>query len=448
MSQHDFTAGSIAKHMFYFSTPIMLTNLLQVSYQFIDSLWIGNLLGGDALGAVTISSTVIVTMLSFIIGINHATLTILSQQRGRKNDEGLRSYLNALVVVLSTLSVLAGTIGYFSSEWILMMLDTPAEMMAGAAAYLRINLIGILFLLGYNFISTVLRAMGDSKTPLKFVMVAVLLNTVLDPVFISLFDMGIEGAALATILSQGLSFLLGVVYTIRRKLVPFTLPSIPNKEEVILILKLGIPSGLQMMVIHAGVLAIMSVVNSFGKDVVAGFGASQRIDSLITLPAMALGTAVNSMAGQNIGAGRWDRVRQIAIYGAIYNFTIMLLIAILVFSLAEFLTALFIQQKEAVLFGKDYLKIIAFFYPFIGLNFILNGIVRGAGAMYQILVLNLISFWILRYPLTLIGSEWLGENGISLGMGISFVLSSVFSFVYFKFGKWKQKSLFTKKAAG
>jgi hypothetical protein len=147
----------------------MLTNLLQVSYQFIDSLWVGNLLGGSAPGAVTISSTVIVTLLSFIIGINHATLTILSQQRGRRNDEGLKSYLNAFVVVLSTLSILAGTIGYFYSEDILMLLDTPLEMMPGATAYLRVNLIGILFLLGYNFISSVLRAMGDSKTPLKFV---------------------------------------------------------------------------------------------------------------------------------------------------------------------------------------------------------------------------------------------------------------------------------------
>lgn len=145
-----------------------------------------------------------------------------------------------------------------------------------------------------------------------------------------------------------------------------------------------------MMVIHAGVLAIMSVVNTFGKEVVAGFGASQRIDSLITLPAMALGTAVNSMSGQNIGAGRWDRVRQIAIYWAIYNFTIMLMVALLVFFLAKFPIKLFIHQQEAVSFGADYMKIIAFFYPFIGLNFILNGVVRGAGAMYQILVLNLI----------------------------------------------------------
>ena len=205
---------------------------------------------------------------------------------------------------------------------------------------------------------------------------------------------------------------MGLIYTLRFKLVPFTFPFLPKWKEVWLILKLGIPSGLQMTVIFAGVTAIMTVVNSFGGSVVAGFGASQRIDSLITLPAMALGTAVNSMAGQNIGANRWDRVREIAIYGTVFNFVIMLAIAVLVFLLAEPLTSLFIQEEEAVTFGTDYLKIIAFFYPFIGLNFILNGIVRGSGAMYQVLVLNILSFWLLRYPLTYLCST------ISVKMGL------------------------------
>lgn len=220
------------------------------------------------------------------------------------------------------------------------------------------------------------------------------------------------------------------------------MPSLPSKEEVWLILKLGIPAGLQMMVIHAGILAILSVVNSFGEDVVAGFGASQRIDSLITLPAMALGTAVNSMAGQNIGANRWDRIRQLAIYGAIYNLTIMLTVAVAIVFLAEWLISLFIAPGDAAIFGTNYLKLIAFFYPFIGINFILNGIVRGSGAMYQVLVLNIISFWVLRYPLTYICSFLIGENGIALGMGISFVISSLTAFGYFKFGKWKEKKLF------
>src|SRR4051812_42279894 len=225
------------RQLFFFAGPIMLTNLLQVSYQFIDSLWVGNLLGANALGAVTISSTVVVTVLAFIIGINNATLTILSQQKGRVDDTGLKTYLNAFVILLTSLSILIGMIGFFFSNQILVMLNTPEEMLAEANTYLKINFLSILFLMGYNFISTVLRALGDSKTPLKFVMVAALLNIGLDPLFISFFDWGIQGAAYATVLSQGMAFLLGLVYILYQKLVPFTLPSLPRKEEIALILK-------------------------------------------------------------------------------------------------------------------------------------------------------------------------------------------------------------------
>jgi putative MATE family efflux protein len=280
------------------------------------------------------------------------------------------------------------------------------------------------------------------------VFAAVLLNTVLDPLFISVLGGGVQGAAYATVMSQGLAFLLGILYTIRKKLVPFSVPRLPRAKEVRLILKLGIPSGLQMTVIFAGVTAIMSVVNSFGGNVVAGFGASQRIDSLLLLPATALGTAVNSMAGQNIGAKRWDRIRQLALYGSLYNLGIMLLAAVIIFLFAEQFIRLFIQEPEAVAFGTDYLKIIAFFYPFIGLNFILNGIVRGAGAMYSVLILNILSFWVLLYPLTYLFSSHFGENGIAIGMGISFILSSLFASAYYFFGSWRKKKLFPEKKQG
>lgn len=441
MNQHDFTEGNLFKQLLFFSTPIILTNLLQVSYQFIDSLWVGNLLGANALGAIAVSGTVIFTVLSFIIGVNNAALTILSQQKGKDDPEGLKSYLNAFVVILTLLSISLGLVGYIFSERILLLLGTPSAMVQEANIYLRINFIGILFLFGYNFIGTVLRSVGDSKTPLYFVFAAVVLNTILDPIFIEYFKWGIEGAAIATIFSQGLAFLYGIYIIVKRKLAPFSMPKLPKKEEVKLIFKLGIPSGLQMMVISAGVMAIMSVVTSFGENVVAGFGAAQRIDSLIMLPALALGTAVNSMAGQNIGANRWDRVHKIAFYGVIFNLTIMLLLAVLIVLYAHLGIRLFIEEKAAVEFGTEYLTFIAFFYPFLGINFILNGVVRGSGAMFQVLVLNIISFWVLRYPLTYLFSNLYGEKGIAYGMGISFVIGSLTAYLYYRYGKWDQEKL-------
>src|SRR5699024_7586715 len=272
--QHDFTQGNILKQVIVFSGPTMLTNLLQTLYQVVDSLWLGNLLGAHALGAVTISSAIIFTVLSFVIGLNNAALAILPQQQGRADHDGMKGHLNGFVIILTTMAAVLSVSGFFFAETLLNMLGTPESMMNQAKSYLQINFVGVLFLFGYNFISTVLRALGDSKTPLRFVMIAVLLNIVLDPLLIAGFNLGIAGAAYATIIAQGTAFIYGVIHVLRFKLAPFSLPSIPTRQEVGLILNLGIPSGLQMAVISAGSAAIMSVVTKFGGSVVGGFGAA------------------------------------------------------------------------------------------------------------------------------------------------------------------------------
>lgn len=440
--QHDFTQGNIWRHLLVFSSPIILTDLLQTSYQIVDSLWIGNLLGAKALGAVSISSVLIFTVLSFVIGLNNATLAILSQQKGRKDEAGLRRYLNAFVVILSGFVILLTVGGILLAEFLLVLLGTPETLLSDAKIYLQINFIGILFLVGYNFISAVLRSIGDSRTPLRFVALAVILNIFFDPLFIAGFKLGIAGAAYATILSQGIAFIYGVYYILSHRLVPFTFPTIPKWEEVKVILNVGIPSGLQMAVISAGIAAIMSVVTSFGEDVVGGFGVAQRIDSLIMLPAGALGIAASSMAGQNIGAKNWRRVHSIAGHALLYNLVVMFLIGAIVFIFAETSVKLFIQDREAVQFATIYLKTMAFFFPFLGVNFVLNGVVRASGSMYQILILNIISFWVLRYPLTAFFAKQLGPIGIAYGMGTSFIISSLISASYYLFGGWKKKDLF------
>ncbi|PYZ92377.1 MATE family efflux transporter [Salipaludibacillus keqinensis] len=436
--QYDFTEGSIMKKMVLFSSPIFLTNILQTSYQVIDSIWVGNLLGANALGALAISSTVVFTILSFIIGINTAALTVLSQHKGAKDDEGLKKSLNGFVVVLGSLTIILGLIGFFVSGQILQWMGTPDEILPLATLYLRINFVGILFLFGYNFIATVLRALGDSKTPIRFVLLAVILNTVLDPIFISVFDWGIAGAAYATIVSQGTAFLYGLIYSVYKAGVPFSIPFMPAMKQLKRIFKLGLPSGLSMMVISGGVLAIMTVVTSFGEEVVAGFGAAQRLDSLIMLPALTLGSAINSMAGQNIGAEKWDRVGEISKNGLILIATVSLTMSALVFFNAERAVSLFVQDQDTVAFGTMYVQTVAFFYPFLGVNFVLNGVVRAAGAMFQVFVLNVLSFWVLRFPLTYLFSLWLGERGIGVGMAVSLVLSSVLAVGYYHYGKWRE----------
>ncbi|MBD8061009.1 MATE family efflux transporter [Oceanitalea stevensii] len=425
----------------------MLANLLQTSFQFVDSLWIGNLLGADALAAVAVSAVIVFTALSFVIGMNNAALTILSQQKGRGDERGLARYLNAFVVTLLVLSVVLGGLGYAFSGSLLALLGTPESIMAPAQEYLQITFLGIPFLFGYNFLSTVLRAVGDSRTPMRFVLVAVLLNIVLDPLLIHVLGLGVRGAAVATVLSQGTAFGYGLAYVARRRMVPLRRPTLPAWPEVRTILRLGIPAGLQMAVISAGSAAITSVVTGFGSGVLAGFGAAQRIDSLIMLPAQALGISVASMAGQNIGTRNWDRVGRISRVGVAYNLAIMTAVALLVVALARPAVSLFVREPDAVEFGTQYLRIVALCYPFLGINFVLNGVVRASGAMYQVLVLNIISFWVLRFPLTSLFARHVGESGIALGMGASFIVSSAIAFLYYRFGRWRETKLFAESDA-
>ena len=277
---------------------------------------------------------------------------------------------------------------------------------------------------------------------MRFVALAVLLNTVLDPLLIHTFGFGVRGAAFATVLSQGVAFLYGLIHVTRKRLAPFRRPSMPTWIETRTILNLGIPAGLQMAVISGGAAAIMSVVAGFGGAVVGGFGAAQRLDSLIMLPAQALGIAASSMAGQNIGSGNWERVNRISRATVLYNLAIMFAIALVLVILAEPAVRMFIDEAEAVDFAVRYLRTVAFCYPFLGINFVLNGVVRAAGAMYQVLALNIISFWVLRYPLTALFSHWFDETGIGIGIGASFIISSLFAYGYFRFGKWREKQLF------
>lgn len=434
-------SSPIPRTLLFFAFPILLSNLLQASILLINALWVGNLLGSDAFAAVTVGTSVMVVTLSFVLGFNSAVLTIFGQLKGADDTHATQRYLSSFVLMLVLLSVLIGAVGYFYAEHILGWLNTPQSIKEAASAYIKINFLGTLFLVGYNFIGAVLRAFGDSKTPLYFVFLALVLTAALDPLFIAYFNLGVAGAAYATVLAQALVLVYSLYYLGRRSGRFYFRFYWPQWSEIRVILGQGVPSGIQMIVIYAGITVILSFVNTFGEQVVSGFGVAQRLDSLILLPAIALGMAVNTMSAQNIAVGKWERVGQIAKVGLAYNLFVMCSLSLLLYFLAEPLVRLFIEEPNSLRFGVSYLKTIALFYPFIGLNFIFNSVVRGSGAMLQVLVLNILSLWILRVPLAYWFSQLYGENGIALGIGTSFVLSCLFSVAYYFYGGWRKKQL-------
>ena len=439
----NFTEGPIARQLGTFALPIVISSLLQVSIQLINGLWVGNLLGSDAFGAVTVGTILMMVVLAFVMGVNQATLTVFAQLRGRGDQGAMRAYLSAFVIILGLLAVAISSLGFVFAEALLVLLNTPDTIMDEARVYLQINFAGTFLVLGYNFVSTVLRAFGDSRTPLYFVLLATVLITLLSPLFIGVFGWGIAGAAGAIIAAQGGAFLYSLVHLARKFPGHGFRLQLPRWAQVQTILRLGIPSGAQMVVIHAGTTVILSLVNSLGADAVAGFGAAQRLDNLILLPAVALGTAITAMAGQNIGAQQWPRIARITRAGLLYTTSIMLLLASILFVWAEPLIRMFIQDEASVAFGTRYLQTIAFFYPFIGLNFVFNSVVRGAGAMFQVLALNIISLWVLRVPLAYWATSVYGDAGVALGIGLSFMLSAGFSFGYYRWGRWRHKRLFS-----
>lgn len=447
-SRSDFTVGSIPRKLMLFSLPILAANLLQASMQLVNGLWVGNLLGSDAFAAVTIATTVLQVVLAFVLGLNNATLTIFAQLRGANDRDGINAALGAFVIILGGLSVLVGAAGFVHAERLLVLLNTPEAVMEPARAYLRINLAGTLALVGYNFIGSMLRGFGDSRTPLYFVLLATVLAAAMVPLAIVGLGLGVAGAAWAMVLAQAAAFVYSLFHLAHWPGVHAPRPRMPKLEHVRAVLELGIPSGIQMIVIYAGLTVLLSLVNSFGEGVVAGFGAAQRLDSIVLLPGVALGMAVNAMAAQNIGANRWDRVGQATRAGVIFNLATMAAIAAVLMLAAEPLVRLFVRDEASVAFGVSYLRTIALFYPFIGLNFIFNGVVRGSGAMFQVLALNIISLWILRVPLAYALADRYGENGIALAIGLSFLLSSLFSAAHYRWGGWRRKRLFTDTKAG
>lgn len=437
----DFTQGPIYRQLYLFSLPILAANFLQMLMPLISSLWVGNLLGSAAFAAVTIGTTVTTLVLAFVIGVNNATLTIFAQLKGGGEQGQMPSYLSAFIITMLVLALATTAAGYLFARPLLVLLNAPASVLDLAAEYLRLIFLGVAFLAGYNFIGAVLRAFGDSRTPLHFVLVATVLNAVLAPLLIAGLDLEIAGAAYAAVLAQAAAFGYSLFWLARRYGVHALELHPPRLSQARIILRLGVPSGAQMLVIYAGMTVILSIVNTFGEAVVAGFGAAQRLDNIILLPAIALGIAVNAMAAQNIGAGNRDRVARITRAGLTYALGVMLAVAAVLFVFAEPLVRLFIQDPDSVAFGRNYLRTIALFYPFIALNFIFNGVVRGAGAMVQVLVLNIISLWILRVPLTWLATSLYGESGIPLGIGVSFLLSALFAAGYYAWGGWRRGRL-------
>jgi putative MATE family efflux protein len=443
----DLTTGNVFKHLLFFSFPLLVGNVLQSMNQLIDAFWVGRFIGPHALAAIAVSGPVVFVLLAFVFGFVIATSTMVAQYKGARDDESLQNTIDSSTKALTFAALVLTVITVALTPFLLKLLQTPVEIYPMAVQYLVTFFSGIIFIGGFNYLSAILRGLGDSKTPLYFLIISVVFNILLDPLFIigigPIPAMGVLGAALATVLSHALAFILGLMY-IKRKDLGFKMRLFRTKMHKFYLakmVKMGIPAGMQQVIVSTAVVVVMGAVNLQGATVVAGFGTASRLDAFIFMPTMTLGLAVSAMVGQNIGAQRWDRIPDIVRSGFLLSLIITGSLSVILFIFREQALGLFTSDRSVITEGASYLKIVVFALVPFGFMFVLTGVLRGAGDMLWGLILTIVSLWVMRVPLVYALAYFFGAEGIWYGIAISMAAAPVIVGAYYLTGNWKKKAL-------
>ncbi len=442
----DMTKGNESKLIFLFAFPMLLGNILQQLYNMVDSIVVGRILGEGALAAVGVSFPIMFLLISLIMGITMGSTILIAQYYGAKDFEKIKKAIGTAYLVLFISSILISVIGIVFSESILKLLNTPPEIIPQAKAYMKIIFGGMVGLFGYNSISAILRGLGDSKTPLYFLIISTSLNVVLDIVFIVVLKFGVEGVAWATVIAQTFSFIIAVIYLNRtHKVVKIKLNNLTfDKEIFMLSLKIGLPTGVQQMLISLGMLVIQSIVNPFGTNTVAAYTAGMRVDSFGRMPLMNFSSAVSSFVGQNLGAGEVERAKKGYKSGIIMSMTISVIIYILVLFFGKQLISLFNTNSEVINIGYSYLKIVNMFYIIASVMFITSGFLRGCGDTMIPMIISVITLWFIRIPIAKTLSSRIGTDGIWWSFPIGWTAGAILLIIYYKTGRWKKKIVIRK----
>ena len=446
----NLTEGSEAKGIIGFAVPMLIGNVFQQMYMMVDSIVVGRGVGKEALAAVGASFPIIFLMVSLIIGITMGASIMLSQYFGARDTDKLKKTIDTTVIFLLITAVLATVAGLIFSGPILKVLRTPDVVFPLARQYLNVMFAGMVFMFGYNAVSAILRGLGDSKNPLYFLIIASIVNIVLDLLFVMVFHWGVAGAAWATVISQGVSLVVGVIYMQRSPygylhVHPKTIRF--DREIFRNMLKIGLPTGIQQSLVSLGFIALTRIVNPFGTNVIAGYTAASRLDSFAAMPAMNLSIAMSTFVGQNMGAQKQERVRKGYISTMLMSGVISLVMTAVMIIFRRALIGLFAKDPAVVEIGAEYLLIVSSFYIVFSSMFITGGVLRGAGDTLTQMVFTLVALWVVRIPVSALLSSNLGSPGIWWGIPAGWVVGFTASFLYYLGGRWKKKVLIRRPAA-
>ncbi|MCT4601711.1 MAG: MATE family efflux transporter [Marinifilum sp.] len=444
----DFTSGNVTKLIFNFTLPMLLGNVFQQLYNVVDSIIVGKVLGKEALASVGASFPIIFTLIALLIGIGSGFSIVISQFYGAKDIGSVKRSIDTMYIFLFVAGLLVSVFGIYYSEELFLLLQLPVELIPQATTYLNVYMAGMVLFFGFNGTSSVLRGLGDSKTPLYFLILASLFNILFDVLFVMVFKWGIAGAAWATVIAQGGAFVTGIIYLNRtHKIMKFSLWKLGfDKDLFIKSLKIGLPSGVQHTFVALGMMALLGIVNTFGTDVIAAYTAAGRIDSLAMMPAMNFSQAVAAFVGQNLGANKIERVRKgFKATFLMSNLFCILMTAIIILFGSQLMT-MFTTDPNVIAIGEKYLIIVSSFYLLFSSLFTTNGVLRGAGDTLIPMFITLFSLWIIRIPGAYFLSAEIGETGIWWSIPIGWSMGALLSYLYYLTGKWKSKSVVPNKA--
>ena len=441
------TSGAVWKVILRFAFPLLIGNLLQQLYNVTDSVIVGQFLGKESLAAVSASFFIYYFIISLVIGIGSGTSVVISQFFGAKEFDKVQKAFSSFIIFMLVAGVLLSIAGIIFAEPMFRLTNTPEDVIPQAVAYFRIYVGGTFLFVTFNIIISILRGVGESVRPMLFILLTTILNIALDLLFIVVFKWGIEGAARATVIAQGIGMCVALGY------VNNTHPLLSIKKQDLLFdmglfkegLRIGLPSSVQQCAISLGLIALLGIVNSFGTDTLTAYGAAGKIDTIIIQAVLTLSGALAAFCGQNIGAGHLDRVRDGVRFAMLVNLLLGLATFTAIYFFGDKMMLAFTKDPEVIRIGKEYLLIMGgFFIVHGGLN-VFNGALRGAGDTLFPMAVSITCLWLIRIPLAYWFSSIWGRSGIWWAIGASLCIGLTITYIYYKLGFWKNKGPLRKK---
>ena len=444
----DFTQGNITKQLVTFAFPLFLSNLLQVVYNMVDMIVVGHVLGKEGLSAVSVGGDV-THLLTFIsMGFASAGQVLIARLIGGRQEEKIGRFVGTMCGFLFSCALTLTVLGLVFQPAMLRLMNTPAESLAGAQSYATVSMAGLLFIYGYNIVSAILRGMGDSRHPFIFISLAAVLNLILDVVFVVVFRMGAGGAALATIISQGVSFITCACFLIRHRAeykLNITLRHFVQWDQSMLLslIKLGVPMAIKSASVMVSKLFVNSFINAYGVAVSAFAGIANKLSSVSMLVSNAMNTAGSTVVGQNLAAGKFDRVKKILLRIAYITLSMAALFSLVIILFPEEIFGIFTADAAVMQIARGYIPIAVLLFFGAAMRAIMNALINGSGHTKINFATAILDGIVMRIGLAVLFGlvMHMEYTGFWLGDALAGFTPFLIGLVFYVTGAWKKQAL-------